>query len=241
VWDAIALHTSPGIANRKGPEVALSHLGIATDIIGAERESLPAGLADDVHAVLPRADLGFALTDAILAQAKDKPQKAIPTTFAGELLRRHLRHGAFPGWYDLVAAAGWGDKPTETAARHRPQSPEHAASLFTEYLQAGDLEGLLSLYEPTAQLVPAPGDSRVGTANIRAALQQLIDSGVRMTLQQRAIRQAGDIALVSNTATLTGSAPDGAAFSPATAAILRRQPDGSWAYVIDDPFFGSDT
>src|SRR6266403_1000221 len=68
-WDAIALHTSPGIANRKVTEVALSQAGIATDILGAERETLPAGLAEELHALLPRADLGYALSDAILAQA----------------------------------------------------------------------------------------------------------------------------------------------------------------------------
>jgi hypothetical protein len=33
-WDAIALHTSPGIANRKATEVAMCQAGIATDIIG---------------------------------------------------------------------------------------------------------------------------------------------------------------------------------------------------------------
>ena len=34
VWDAIALHTSPEIAERKGPEVALVQLGTACDMMG---------------------------------------------------------------------------------------------------------------------------------------------------------------------------------------------------------------
>jgi hypothetical protein len=114
VWDAIALHTSPGIADRKAPEVALSHAGIGTDVLGAEREKLPPGLAERVHALLPRGDLGYALTDAILVQLKDKPQKAIPLTFPGELLRHHLPHGAYPTWYELLAASGWGDKPASS-------------------------------------------------------------------------------------------------------------------------------
>ena len=44
-WDAVALHTSDGIAPRKATEVALAEAGIGTDILGARRESLPAGLA----------------------------------------------------------------------------------------------------------------------------------------------------------------------------------------------------
>jgi hypothetical protein len=74
VWDAIALHTSPGIANRWATEVALTRAGFLIDVIGAGREDLPAGLAEELHAVLPRADLAYALSDAVRAQATAKPQ-----------------------------------------------------------------------------------------------------------------------------------------------------------------------
>jgi uncharacterized protein (TIGR02246 family) len=234
-WDAIALHTSDGIASRKSTEVALAQAGIATDILGARRESLPVGLADKVHALLPRMDLAYALSDAILAQAKAKPQKASPMTFPGELLRRHLPYGAFPAWYDLLAAAGWGDKPVGAAARRRAETPQQVGALFMEYLEAGDLEGLVSLYEPNAYFVPTPEAHLVGTEAIRTALQQLIDNGARLKLELRDIRQVDDVALVSNTATLTGVGPEPVIST--TTEILRRQPDGGWVHVVDDPFF----
>jgi hypothetical protein len=162
--------------------VALSQLGIAADILGAGRENLPTGLADNVHTLLPRADLGYALTDAILAQATDKPHKANPLTFAGTLLHRHLPFGAYPDWYDLLAAAGWGDKPTSPRPNdQRAETPEQVAQLFTEYLEAGDLDGLVSLYEPAAHFVPAPDTPLVGTSAIREALREYIDRGARMT------------------------------------------------------------
>ncbi|MFD7476865.1 SgcJ/EcaC family oxidoreductase [Streptomyces sp. NPDC059837] len=234
-WDAIALHTSDGIAERKGPEVSMTQAGILTDILGVGRESLPAGLTDDVHMLLPRADLGYGLTEAVLSQAKVKPQKASPMTFAGQLLRRHLPYGAYPDWYDLLATAGWGDKPIGTDRRRRAETPEAVATLFMEYLQAGDLEGLVSLYEPNAHFVPAPGAHVVGTEAIRHALRQLIDSGAQLKLELRDLRVVDDVALVSNTATLTGAAPE--AVVSHTSEILRRQPDGGWVHVVDDPFF----
>lgn len=234
-WDAIALHTSAGIAARKGTEVALAQAGISTDILGARRESLPAGLADDVHALLPRLDLAYALSDAIVTQAKSKPHKAPPTTFPGQLLRHHLPYGAHPGWYDLLATAGWGDKPVGATARRRAGTPQQVDTLFMEYLAAGDIEGLLSLYEPNAHFVPAPGTHLVGTDAIREALRQMIDSGARLTLEPRGIRQVDDVALVSNTATLTGIGPEPVIST--TAGILRRQPDGGWLRAVDDPFF----
>ncbi|XUL93951.1 SgcJ/EcaC family oxidoreductase [Streptomyces galilaeus] len=234
-WDAIALHTSDGIAERKGTEVALAQAGIGTDILGVQRESLPSGLADDVHALLPRLDLGYALSDAILTQAKAKPHKASPLTFPGDLLRRHLPHGAYPGWYDLLAAAGWGDKPVGAVARRRAETPQQVGTLFMEYLEAGDVEGLVSLYEPNAHFVPVAGTHLVGTDAIRAAMQQMVDSGARLKLELRDIRQVDDVALVSNNATLTGAGPE--PVISATTEILRRQPDGGWVHVVDDPFF----
>ncbi|MFK0112297.1 SgcJ/EcaC family oxidoreductase [Streptomyces sp. NPDC091217] len=234
-WDAIALHTSDGIAERKGTEVALAQAGIGTDILGVQRESLPSGLADDVHALLPRQDLGYALSDAILTQARTKPQKASPMTFPGDLLRRHLPYGAYPGWYDLLAAAGWGDKPVGATARRRAETPQQVATLFMEYLEAGDVEGLVSLYEPNAHFVPAPGTHLEGTDAIRAAMQQMVDSGARLKLELRDIRQVDDVALVSNHATLTGAGPEPVIST--TTEILRRQPDGGWVHVVDDPFF----
>jgi hypothetical protein len=223
-WDAIALHTSPGIANRKATEVAMSQAGIATDIIGAGREELPAGLAEELHAVLPRADLAYALSDAVLVQATGKPQKANPLTFAGVLLRHHLPYGAYPGWYDLIGTAGWGDKPVGAPARRRAETPEQVAALFTEYLETGDLDGLVSLYEPNAHFV--------------AALQQMIDSGTRVRLEPRNIRRVDDLALVSNIATVTEATPDAQPIIYTITQILRRQPDGGWVHVLDDSFFG---
>jgi hypothetical protein len=43
------------------------------------------------------------------------------------------------------------------------------AQLFTDYLEAGDLDGLVSLYEPAAHFVPAPDTPLVGTSAIREA------------------------------------------------------------------------
>ena len=60
VWQAIALHTSVGLAHRFGPVQSVSHLGIALDINGFDKHRLSAGFAARVHAAWPRHDLGRA-------------------------------------------------------------------------------------------------------------------------------------------------------------------------------------
>ena len=47
VWDLIALHTSVGIAEHKGPEVALAHMGISVDVVGRWAEEVPAEGAEE--------------------------------------------------------------------------------------------------------------------------------------------------------------------------------------------------
>jgi hypothetical protein len=43
---------------------------------------------------------------------------------------------------------------------------------------------------------------------------------------------------VSNTATVTEATPDAKPVTSTTTEILRRQPDGGWVHIVEDPFFG---
>ncbi len=54
IWDAVALHASAGIADAKGGEVALTHFGVALDVLGLRHELLPFGVLDEVVAAFPR-------------------------------------------------------------------------------------------------------------------------------------------------------------------------------------------
>ncbi|GGW71590.1 hypothetical protein [Streptomyces xantholiticus] len=65
-----------------------------------------------MHAAFPRADLAYEMTDLIVRQTLANPAKAGPLRFPCQLLRRHLPPGTLPDWYDLIAQAGWGDRPT---------------------------------------------------------------------------------------------------------------------------------
>nr|WP_223184105.1 SgcJ/EcaC family oxidoreductase [Streptomyces sp. CBMA291] len=236
VWDGIALHTTNGIGAHKGPEVMLCHAGITADILGIGRELLPEGLADLVHEELPREDLAYALTDAVVAQCLNNPRKAGPLSFPAAAVRHHLPQGTVPDWYEMIAQAGWGDRPIEDKDRGpAANSPEELAELFSRYLAAGDLDRLTRLYEPGAVFVPRPGEVSTGTDAISESLRQYVEQGVRITLRLRRVHHAGDLALLSSVATV--SAPGAAPVTQPTTEVIRRQPDGRWLYVFDDPFF----
>lgn len=97
VWQAIALHTSPGIAERRGTLCVLVREGVALDFGGplgaAHVEALTDEQADAVHAVYPRLDMIRSLTDAIVAHAAKNPKNAPRYAIPGELLREREAFG----------------------------------------------------------------------------------------------------------------------------------------------------
>jgi hypothetical protein len=111
VWNAIALHTSDGLAHRFGPVEAVAQMGIAADILGRGSDLLPARFADDVHAVWPRYDVGYALAEAVATQVHNNPAKGSPLNFPGHLHQLYYPMPTPLTWFDAVNAAGWNDQP----------------------------------------------------------------------------------------------------------------------------------
>jgi uncharacterized protein (TIGR02246 family) len=116
--------------------------------------------------------------------------------------------------------------------------PEAVIERFSELLADGDLEAMMELYEPDAAFVPQPGGVVTGHEAIRAALEPFLSIKPRMEGRIEKVLRAGDIALVANSWTLAGTAPDGSPVEMAatSADVLRRRGDGSWGIVIDDPW-----
>ena len=91
VWDAIALHTSIGIASRKQPEIALLHLGVSADILGMGLEDIDPGMIERVIDNYSRLGCNKAMVELIISQIEQKPQTATFTWMA-DVGRRHV-HG----------------------------------------------------------------------------------------------------------------------------------------------------
>lgn len=97
----------------------------------------------------------------------------------------------------------------------------------------GDVEALVALYDADAQMVRDDGSSASGLEEIREIWAGFVSLGGTIKLETHYAIEAGDLALLSNTWTYEG--PD-MTFSSTTAEVARRGPDGSWRYVIDNPF-----
>jgi ketosteroid isomerase-like protein len=110
--------------------------------------------------------------------------------------------------------------------REPANAPEDLGRHFVERANRGDVEGLVALYEPDAVLALSSGQVARGHGEIRQAYEQLLSG--RPTFrpgEPRPTLRCGELALTS-TRLENGSV---------TAEVARRQADGTWLWVIDDP------
>lgn len=98
VWTAIALHTSPGIAERITPLARLVRLGVLMDFRPATRESLDAiGYGREIESKLPRLEIEKLLGDAVVHQAILNPQKAPAASWPNNLYKSYLENPEWTG------------------------------------------------------------------------------------------------------------------------------------------------
>ena len=120
------------------------------------------------------------------------------------------------------------------------RTADEVHALFGERFQAGDLEGLVALYEPTALIAPQADQIAVGHSGIRDCLAGFLAlNGKFVTVLNQAL-VANDVGLLYSSWTLEGKQPDGTPMKMAgqTSDVVRRQADGNWLFVIDSPFGG---
>ncbi len=117
--------------------------------------------------------------------------------------------------------------------RAKAMQPEDLTRLFVERSNAGDAAGVAALYEPDAVMAYPPGDQTVGRAAIQALWEKVLASRPHFTPEEPLpTLVCGDLALTSTPPS------DGAG---ARAQVVRRQPDGSWLRVLDQPEFTEPT
>ncbi|MGE4425161.1 MAG: HD domain-containing protein, partial [Solirubrobacteraceae bacterium] len=101
VWDAIALHTTPGIPQHKEPEVALVTAGIELDVLGIDYDTLTDEQHRAVLAELPRRDFKNEIIRAFAGGIAHKPETAFGNVKA-DVLERELPGYARPNFCTLI-------------------------------------------------------------------------------------------------------------------------------------------
>lgn len=119
------------------------------------------------------------------------------------------------------------------------RTPGDCDRLFEEHVNAGDVEAVVALYEEGGSLIQRDGGVAAGRSAIRGVIARLV--AIRPQLRNdvvRVVEAGGDLALVYNDWSMSAKGRDGNLIERAGKAIevVRRQPDGTWLFAIDDPY-----
>jgi len=107
--------------------------------------------------------------------------------------------------------------------------PEDLTRLFVERSNAGDAAGVAALYEEQAVMAYPPGSQTVGREAILELWEKILANAPHFE------QEPPLPTLISGDIALTSTPPkDGAG---ARAQVARRQPDGTWLRLLDQPEF----
>ena len=117
-------------------------------------------------------------------------------------------------------------------------TPEQVLESIVTGINSGDLDSLMPLYETEAAFVPQPGTLAHGPSGVSEALTGFISMNGELDLEVTRVLEVDDLALVVGVWSFNGTGPDGepVQLEAKNADVLRRQTDGTWRFVIDNPW-----
>lgn len=112
------------------------------------------------------------------------------------------------------------------------KTPEEICSLFQYAIAMGDLDAALDVYDPEIVFLNQAGRAVMGREGLRKELSPLVAKKARFDFTIKQVVKAGDIALMHTHWTVSGPSP----MKTYAIEIARRQSDGTWRWLIGDPF-----
>jgi hypothetical protein len=107
-WEAIALHTTPGVTQYMRPEIALLYSGVGLDVVGAGFDRFPSELRDAIVARYPRTRFKELFPREYFDGFAHKPGTTFGTVNAG-VCERFIPGYKSPNACDAIAASPFPD------------------------------------------------------------------------------------------------------------------------------------
>ena len=101
-----------------------------------------------------------------------------------------------------------------------------------------DIEGVMSSYETNPMIIFEPGKPALDREAIVEGFKGFFDLNPKFEYSGHEVFVNDDLAVHFAPWTMNGKTPDGAKIrqSGLSVAVLRKQPDGKWLMVFDNPF-----
>jgi hypothetical protein len=112
-WEAIALHTTPGVTQYMRPEIALLYSGVGLDVLGKGFDQFPSELREAIVAKYPRKNFKERFIQEYFRGFAHKPGTTFGTVNAG--ICEHFIPGyKSPNACDAIAGSPFPDSPSQS-------------------------------------------------------------------------------------------------------------------------------
>lgn len=106
VWTAVALHTTPGIPSRMAAEIAATHLGVLTDVVGFGLNGLNDDQLNEILAAHPRGDFKNEFLRTYVDGLRNRPETT-DGTVNSDVLAHFVPGFRRPTTVESILGAPW--------------------------------------------------------------------------------------------------------------------------------------
>ena len=106
VWTAIALHTTPGVPVRMGPEIAATAYGVLVDTVGLDLDTLDRAEVDEITSAHPRGDFKREFVHTFVEGLRDRPDTTYGTVYA-DIPEHSVPGFRRSGMVERIVGSGW--------------------------------------------------------------------------------------------------------------------------------------
>jgi ketosteroid isomerase-like protein len=115
-------------------------------------------------------------------------------------------------------------------------NPEQAVELLDKAFHEGDLATVLSFYEDAAIVITEPGKSARGKEELKDFFERVMQSGSSAKQLRTHVIEADGVALFLSRWMLEAKDASVPSRTFTATTVFRRQQDGGWKVLIDNPF-----
>ena len=148
---------------------------------------------------------------------------------------RHLRKLAIVAAIAAVPVATYAQE--ENVMTKDQQDVRAVVERMTSAFEQGDIETVMASYETSAAVLFEPGRPISEPAELRQMFEAFSAMSPSFTYSGHEVIVAGDVAVHFAPWRMRGTSPEGQAIEQGglSVAVMRKQADGQWLMVIDNP------